>query len=78
MSWELFTGDGIPHRARSRGGGLDADPAAAPWRQRAAGRAPVFDMPDGLADAVNAALHLRRPLLLSPAARAPASPHWWT
>jgi MoxR-like ATPase len=40
-------------------------PPLRPWRQRAAGKAPVCDMPDGLADAVNAALHLRRPLLLS-------------
>jgi MoxR-like ATPase len=65
MSWELFTGDGIPHRARPEEAAWKQIPPLRPWRQRAAGEAPVFDMPDGLADAVNAALHLRRPLLLS-------------
>ena len=65
MSWELFTGDGIPQRARPEEAAWKQIPPLRPWRQRAAGGAPVFDMPDGLADAVNAALHLRRPLLLS-------------
>jgi MoxR-like ATPase len=65
VSWELFTGDGVPHRARPKEAAWKQLPPLRPWRQRAAGQAPVFDMPDGLADAVNAALHLRRPLLLS-------------
>jgi MoxR-like ATPase len=65
VSWELFTGDGIPHRARPEEAAWKQIPPLRPWRQREAGEAPVFDMPDGLADAVNAALHLRRPLLLS-------------
>ena len=65
MSWELFTGEGVPHRARPKEAAWKQLPPLRPWRQRAAGQAPVFDMPVGLADAVNAALHLRRPLLLS-------------
>jgi MoxR-like ATPase len=65
VSWELFTGNGIPHRGRHEEEAWKQLPPLRPWRQRAVGEAPVFDMPDGLADAVNAALHLRRPLLLS-------------
>jgi MoxR-like ATPase len=65
VSWELFTGGGIPHRARPEEAAWKQIPPLRPWRQRPTGEAPVFDMPDGLADAVNAALHLRRPLLLS-------------
>jgi MoxR-like ATPase len=65
VSWELFTGDGIPHRVRPEEAAWNQIPPLRPWRQRRDGQAPVFDMPDGLVDAVNAALHLRRPLLLS-------------
>lgn len=69
MSWELFTGSGIPHRDDSGSQAWQRIPPLRSWRHRASGgepaTAPVFEMPDGLADAVNAALHLRRPLLLS-------------
>jgi MoxR-like ATPase len=65
MSWELFTGDGIPRRADLEKEAWEAIPPLRPWRQHITGKPPVFDIPPGLADAVNAALHLRRPLLLS-------------
>jgi MoxR-like ATPase len=65
MSWDLFTGDGTPRRAEADREVWEEIPPLRSWRQRAAGHAPVFDMPEGLADAVNAALHLRRPLLLT-------------
>jgi MoxR-like ATPase len=69
MSWELFTGTGIPHEDESGAPAWERIPPLRSWRQRSTGagspRKPVFDMPEGLADAVNAALHLRRPLLLS-------------
>lgn len=60
MSWNLFTGDGVPRGPEA----WRALPELPPWR-RQNGAAPVFVMPPGLADAVNAALHLRRPLLLT-------------
>jgi MoxR-like ATPase len=60
MSWELFTGDRI-----RRPGAWQQIPPLRSWRQHLAGEPPVFEMPPGLADAVNASLHLRRPLLLS-------------
>ena len=65
MSWELFVGDGIPHREDPTKEAWERIPPLRSWRQRTHAGAPVFDMPTGLADAVNAALHLRRPLLLS-------------
>ena len=69
MSWDLFTGSGIPHQDDSGSQAWERIPPLRSWRHRATGgepvTAPVFDMPEGLADAVNAALHLRRPLLLS-------------
>jgi MoxR-like ATPase len=69
MSWELFTGSGVPQRDDSGAPAWERIPPLRSWRQRASGggpaTAPVFEMPPGLADAVNAALHLRRPLLLS-------------
>jgi MoxR-like ATPase len=67
MSWELFTGDGVPHRNRDKSNeeAWNRIPPPPPWRLRAAGKAPVFVMPAGLARAVNASLHLRRPLLIS-------------
>jgi len=60
MSWELFTGDGI-----RRPDAWQQIPPLRSWRQHPSGERPVFEMPPGLADAVNASLHLRRPLLLS-------------
>ena len=69
MSWELFTGSGIPQRDDPEAEAWQRIPPLRPWRRRPSGgesaTAPVFEMPPGLADAVNAALHLRRPLLLS-------------
>jgi MoxR-like ATPase len=65
MSWDIFTGDGVPHRTVVDREAWEEIPPLRSWRQRAAGRAPVFDMPEGLAGAVNAALHLRRPLMLT-------------
>jgi MoxR-like ATPase len=65
MSWALFTGSGQPRPGENGGEPWRELPNLRSWRQRATGQPPVFDMPDGLADAVNAALHLRRPLLLS-------------
>jgi MoxR-like ATPase len=69
MSWELFTGSGIPIRDNFGRQAWERIPPLRSWRNRAGGNepatAPVFDMPAGLADAVNASLHLRRPLLLS-------------
>jgi len=65
MTWELFVGDGTPHREDPAKEAWDRIPPLRSWRQRTPGEAPVFDMPPGLADAVNASLHLRRPLLLS-------------
>jgi MoxR-like ATPase len=65
MSWQLFMGDGIPRRADPEKAAWEMIPPLRSWRQHTAGTPPVFNMPPGLADAVNAALHLRRPLLLS-------------
>jgi len=65
MNWELFVGDGIPHRADHAKEAWERIPPLRSWRHRVPGIAPVFDMPPGLTDAVNASLHLRRPLLLS-------------
>ena len=65
MSWDLFTGDGTPRRVAPEEEAWKQIPELRSWRQRTQGQAPVFDMPSGLADAVNAALHLRRPLLLT-------------
>ncbi|GGT58386.1 ATPase AAA [Streptomyces kurssanovii] len=65
MSWELFIGDGQPRRARPNGKAWHRIPKPPPWRTQSATRPPVFDLPDGLTVAVNAALHLRRPLLLT-------------
>ncbi|NDU76499.1 AAA domain-containing protein [Actinomadura sp. DSM 109109] len=74
MTWKLFHGDGRP---RPGGTGPDGAPLPAwhaipdlpPWRGRAGAEGPpVFVALPGLDDAVNAALHLRRPLLISGAA----------
>jgi MoxR-like ATPase len=63
--WDLFQGNGRPHRSDPKVAAWKEIPPLRSWRLRAPGEAPVFDMPEGLADAVNAALHLRRPLLLT-------------
>jgi MoxR-like ATPase len=65
MKWELFVGNGKPHRENPTEEAWREIPPLRSWRQHRPGEAPAFDMPDGLADAVNASLHLRRPLLLS-------------
>ncbi|MDX2525201.1 AAA family ATPase [Streptomyces europaeiscabiei] len=65
MSWELFTGDGQPRRALPDQEAWRRIPKPPPWRIQDPTRPPVFDLPDGLTVAVNAALHLRRPLLLT-------------
>jgi MoxR-like ATPase len=65
MSWELFRGNGIPHRVDPAKEAWEEIPDLRPWRERVPGKAPVFDVPPGLADVVNASLHLRRPLLIS-------------
>lgn len=62
-SWRLFRGDGVSR-------GIDHLPPAPPWRRFGDGRrsgtsgAPYLISP-GHADVVNAALHLRRPLLVT-------------
>ncbi|ONH62671.1 hypothetical protein CcI49_00810 [Frankia sp. CcI49] len=59
----MFTASGTP---RTAGRAWEAIPEPPPWRRhRPAGTAPTFLPPPGLTDAVNAALHLRRPLLLT-------------
>jgi len=65
MSWDLFVGDGQPHRADPAKKAWTRIPRLRSWRQREKGKAPVFEMTPGLANAVNAALHLRRPLLIT-------------
>jgi MoxR-like ATPase len=66
MSWNLFVGDGRqPQREDPEREAWERIPPLRPWRWREGGQAPVFEMPEGLALAVNASLHLRRPLLLS-------------
>lgn len=61
--WKVYRGDG-KHHARS----LDKLPEAPPWRQfenRDTQRAQTFQPPDDVVEAVNAALYLRRPLLVT-------------
>ncbi len=67
MNWELFTGSGEPRQDPTRPGEekWQRIPPLRSWRRRTADSAPDFVMPLDLKDAVNAALHLRRPLLLS-------------
>lgn len=63
MTWQtIYRGDGVP-----RGAELPPPP---PWRRfpvptRGADGLGIFQPPDGLLDAVNAAVFLRRPLLLT-------------
>lgn len=61
MTWHLFAGDG---RKDSTGNAWAALPAPPPWRDREVAIT-RFVISDDLRDAVNAALHLRRPLLLT-------------
>src|SRR5215831_8130367 len=61
MPWNIFTGSGIPS--------ADADawraiPDPPPWRSRPSTETRFVPTPE-LLEAVNAALHLRRPLLLT-------------
>jgi MoxR-like ATPase len=65
MRWDLFVGDGQPHRADPEQKAWIQLPPLRSWRLRQKDKAPVFEMRPGLADAVNAALHLRRPLLVT-------------
>lgn len=58
MPWEIFTGTGLPAVEDEA---WRAIPQPPPWRER---KSPFVTTPD-LLDAVNAALHLRRPLLLT-------------
>lgn len=67
MVWEIFRGNGVPRApepGKRPGRAWSAIPPAPRWRQRVAGPAPFVTTPD-LVEAVNAALHLRRPLLLT-------------
>lgn len=65
MGWDLFVGDGRPRRVDPQQQAWAQIPPLRSWRLRRTGMAPVFEMTPGLADAVNAALHLRRPLLIT-------------
>ena len=59
MAWEIFTGTGVPNVAEA----WRQIPAPPPWRERAAEHR--FVVSAELLEAVNTALHLRRPLLLT-------------
>ena len=60
-SWRVFRGDGVPRSATL--------PQAPPWRRVSAraraAKPPPYLIDDKQADVVNAALHLRRPLLVT-------------
>jgi MoxR-like ATPase len=60
MPWDIFTGSGVPNVADA----WRQIPGPPPWRDRAAVRTLFVPTPE-LLQAVNAALHLRRPLLLT-------------
>ncbi|MFD8233295.1 AAA family ATPase [Streptomyces sp. NPDC059696] len=62
-SWRLFRGDGVPR-------GIESLPPAPPWRRfgnrpRSDTNASPYLISPGHADVVSAALHLRRPLLVT-------------
>jgi MoxR-like ATPase len=59
MAWEIFTGTGVPKVAEA----WRQIPGPPPWRERAAEHR--FVASAELLEAVNTALHLRRPLLLT-------------
>jgi MoxR-like ATPase len=63
--WDLFTGNGKRPAEDTNGKAWEQIPELPSWRLRKKGMAPVFVPTPGLADAVNAALHLRRPLLIT-------------
>ncbi|MFI1927685.1 AAA family ATPase [Streptomyces sp. NPDC020377] len=66
MTWDLFVGDGEPRRSLPGREAWRRIPQPPPWRgQHNTDESPAFVLPDGLTVAVNAALHLRRPLLLT-------------
>ena len=61
--WRIYQGDGVPDPNR-----LDQRPEAPPWRQFdriASSRAENFKPPKGVVEAINAALYLRRPVLVT-------------
>ena len=60
MAWNIFTGSGVPKTAQA----WSQIPDPPPWRDRAELKTRFVVTPE-LRDAVNAALHLRRPLLLT-------------
>ena len=60
MPWEIFTGTGVPHFAEA----WRQIPDPPPWRERATAER-RFVVSAELLEAVNTALHLRRPLLLT-------------
>jgi MoxR-like ATPase len=62
MPWTLFSGSGKPQQGATRA--WESIPPLPPWRSTGGGP-PSFQVPDGAVTAVNAALHLRRPLLLT-------------
>lgn len=62
-SWKIYKGDGKADPAA-----IDRLPQAPPWRrfeQFSNARASTFQPPEGVVDVVNAALYLRRPLLIT-------------
>lgn len=61
MTWRIFEGTGTP---REGGEGWRAIPPPPPWRDRVSGVTPFVATPE-LREAVNVALHLRKPLLLT-------------
>jgi MoxR-like ATPase len=60
MPWSIFTGSGEPNSPQA----WRQLPAPPPWRDRTVARTRFVKTPE-LLDAVNVALHLRRPLLLT-------------
>ncbi|WP_239341570.1 MoxR family ATPase [Frankia sp. CiP3] len=64
MPWEIFTGRGEPRHPSPAWAVVPPPP---PWRTRLGqrGEPTRFEATPGLVEAVNAALHLRRPLLLT-------------
>jgi MoxR-like ATPase len=67
MQWDLFTGrNGETGPLNNESGVWRLLPELPPWRRHFGGKAkPVFVTTPDLVEAVNAALHLRRPLLLT-------------
>jgi MoxR-like ATPase len=60
MAWDIFTGTGVPKTAEA----WRQIPSPPPWRERATAENRFVASPE-LLEAVNTALHLRRPLLLT-------------